>query len=173
VTDVERLTTEFSSHRDALRKFIDTAEALTLDDWNASRGPDKWSPAQVTEHLRMTYVTLSRELAGHGGFRIRTSFWQRTALRLRHLRSVLEHGRFPKGVPATREIRPPSGPYDRQQLLSALQEEGERFLAYVFAAKQSAMLTHPFLGRLPLLDGLRFATQHIRHHHPQIAPTAP
>lgn len=166
----ERLAVELSSHREALLAFIATSEALARDDWNTPRAGDKWSPAQVAEHLRMTYVTLSSELTGQGGFRIRTASWQRMLFRFRYLRSILRHGRFPRGVPATREIRPAAGPYDRQEQLSALREECERFLAAVSAAPASANLTHAFLGRLPLLDGLRFATQHIRHHHPQIVP---
>lgn len=170
VADSERLFSELTSHRAALLAFIETAEGIQPDGWNISPAADKWSPAQVTEHLRMTYATLSGELAGQGGFRIRTTLWQRSLFRLRYLRTILRSGRFPAGVPATREIRPGPGPYDRHELLSALSRESEKFLAAVSSAPPSALLTHPFLGRLPLLDGVRFATQHIRHHHPQIVP---
>ena len=164
------LNLEMEAQREALAAFVATAASLPPNAWNAAREGDKWSPAQVAEHLRLAYVTLRAELAGQGGFRIRTKPWQRWLLRFTHLRRILRTGRFPAGVPATREIRPPAGPYDRDELLSALRAEGERFEQAVAAAPMGSRITHPFLGRLALRDGVRFTAQHIRHHHAQIAP---
>jgi hypothetical protein len=164
------LPSEIRAHREALRAFIDDSNAVPLEAWNEARAIDKWSPAQVAEHLRLTYTTLLDELEGRGGFRIRTRWWQRWLIRVRYLRSILQEGRFPAGVPATREIRPAAGPYDRQGLHSALIRDGESFIRAVENAPSDSVLTHPFVGQVALLDGMRFATQHIRHHHKQIAP---
>lgn len=166
------LNVEMEAQREALDAFIATAASLAPDAWNASRDGDKWSPAQIAEHLRLAYATLRSELAGQGGFRIRTKPWQRWLLRLTHLPKILRTGRFPAGVPATREIRPAAGPYDREQLLTALREEGERFAQTVASAPAASRVTHPFLGKLALRDGVRFTAQHIRHHHAQIAPSS-
>ena len=160
-------------HRRALAAFIATAEGLPTAAWNASPSADKWSPAQVSEHLRLSYTTVLAELAGEGGFRIRTKWWQRRLFRLLHLPKILRSGQFPKAVPATREIRPAGGPFDRDQLLPSLRREGEKLNQVVTSGSlpSNAGITHPFLGRLDLVDGVRFLAQHIRHHHAQIIPS--
>lgn len=164
------LENELEAHREALHAFIETAEGLPAGAWNAARAGDKWSPAQVGEHLRLTYVTVCSELAGGDGFRVRTRGWQQRLFRLLYLPRILRRGRFPKGVPATREIRPGAGPFDRDELLAALRGAGEAFLQAAGAAHGSGggKVTHPFLGGMSVLDGVRFAAQHIRHHHAQI-----
>jgi hypothetical protein len=163
-----RLLLELEAHREALRDFIGAAEALRAEEWNSPRHGEKWSPAQVADHLRLVYVTIGKELAGESGFRIRTPWWLRWFFRLRYLPAILRHGRFPAGVPAMREIRPAAGPFDRADLLGALLREGERFMSSVGSARHGR-ITHPLLGRLGLVDGLVFTTQHLRHHHKQIS----
>jgi hypothetical protein len=166
----QRLAAEVGGHRAALEAFIATAEGLSTDAWNARRSSDKWSPAQVSEHLRITYTTILAELAGRGGLRIRTKWWQRRLLRFLYLPRILKGGSFPKGVVAPREIRPGDGPFERRAVLTALREEGEAFIRTVSAGRiGNETVTHPYLGRLGLVDGVRFLTQHLRHHHAQIA----
>lgn len=164
------LRDEIEAHRRALRDFIATAEAIAPAAWNAPAAGGKWSPAQVAEHLRLSYATSRAELAGRPGFRVRTTWWQRRIGRLLHLPRILAAGRFPAGVPAVREIRPGEGPFDRRELLAAFRDEGERFLADAAAAAgdRRATITHPFLGSLTLRQGVRFLAQHVRHHHAQI-----
>lgn len=164
------LAIELGAHREALHAFIETARGLPAETWNVARAGDKWSPAQVGEHLRLTYVTVRSELAGGDGFRVRTRGWQQRLFRFLYLPRILRGGRFPKGVPATREIRPGAGPFDRDELLEALRSEGEAFLQDASSAQGSGSgkVTHPFLGGMSILDGIRFTAQHIRHHHAQI-----
>lgn len=166
------LDAELSSHREALEAFISTIESLDHAVLNSRPATGKWSPAQVTEHLRLTYVILLAELEGEGGFRVRTKWWQQRLLRLRYLRQILHRGQFPKGVPATREIRPEDGPFERAEVVAKLRAEAERFLRVVPVAAQRAgvCVTHPFLGKVGVLPGLRFTTQHICHHHRQVLP---
>jgi len=163
-----RLERELADHREALLAFIATAEALSADAWNAARPGDKWSPAQIAEHLRLTYVAVRADLAGQGGLRVRTKWWQQRLFRILFLPRILKQGRFPKGVPAMREIRPAGGPFDRVQVLAALQREGEGFIAAVRTSTGNERVTHPYLGPLGVDDGVRFLTQHLRHHHAQV-----
>ncbi|HEX3128369.1 MAG TPA: hypothetical protein VH394_13650, partial [Thermoanaerobaculia bacterium] len=123
-----RLHSEIQAHRKALDEFINTARSIPLDLWNAPRSGDKWSPAQIAEHLRLSYVAASSELAGKGGLRMRTKRWQQWFLRPVYLTPILRKGRFPKTVPTIREIKPEPGSFDREELLSAFREEGESFL---------------------------------------------
>ena len=177
-TRPQHLADEIETHREALGAFIGAAEALPADAWNARRHGDKWSPAQIAEHLRLSYETVRAEVEGRGGFRVRTKWWQQRLFRFRYLPQILRYGRFPQGVGATREIRPGDGPFDRRELLDALRSEGEHFLASATSDRiVNASVTHPYLGKLGLVEGMRFMTQHLRHHHAQIvapgeAPTA-
>lgn len=165
-----QLQRELDAHRHALQSFIATAEQVDTVAWNTPSQVDKWSPAQVSEHLRLSYTTVRAELAGGTGFRVRTSWWKQQMFRLLYLPKILKSGRFPVGVRATREIRPAAGPFDQRALLDALRDEGEHFMEELSSVRTdgSIALTHPFLGRLGLLEGLRLATHHIRHHHAQI-----
>ena len=164
-----RLERELADHREALLAFIATAEGMSGEAWNAARPGDKWSPAQIAEHLRITYTQVFAELAGQGGMRVRTKWWQRRFFRFVYLGRILNQGRFPEGVRAVRELRPGDGPFDRAQTLAALRSEGDAFVASVRTSRTgNARVTHPFLGPLGLDDGVRFLTQHIRHHHAQV-----
>lgn len=165
------LAAEVEAHREALGAFIATADGLPGEAWNARRPGDKWSPAQVAEHLRLSYEIVHAEFEGRGGFRVRTKWWQQRLFKILYLPKILRRGSFPKGVPATREIRPGDGPFERRELLDALRVAGERFLATATSERiVNSRLTHPYLGRLGLVEGMRFMTQHLRHHHAQIAP---
>lgn len=169
------LSHEIELHRRALADFVATAEEIDPGEWDLPAQEEKWSPAQVTEHLRLSYAIVCSELAGRGGPRIRTRRWQRLLFRLLYLPRILKRGRFPQGVPAIREIRPAPGPFARQELLAAFGDEGERFLAAAgsAAADGGATISHPFLGPLTLVEGVRFMTRHVRHHQAQIAGGAP
>jgi hypothetical protein len=163
-----RLERELADHREALLAFVATAEGLSSEAWGAARAADKWSPAQITEHLRLTYVAVRAELAGQGGMRVRTKWWQQRLFRFIFLPRILKQGRFPKGVRAMREIRPAGGPFDRAEVLVGLQREGEGFIAAVRTSTGKERVTHPYLGPLGVDEGVRFLTQHLRHHHAQV-----
>jgi hypothetical protein len=165
---------EVDAHRRVLEGFLAVAEGVDAEAWNVPAAEGKWSPAQVVDHLRVTYTVVRQELAGGEGARVRTPWWRRLVLRRLFLPRILESGRFPEGVPAVREIRPGPGPFDRLELLAALRREGERFLAdaEAAAATAGAGITHPFLGRLGVGEGVRFTAQHVRHHQAQVAGAA-
>lgn len=80
------LQLESEMHREALGDFVATAEAVAPADWNAPVQEKKWSPAEITEHLRLSYVAVRAELAGQAGMRIRTRWWQQRLFRLLYLR---------------------------------------------------------------------------------------
>jgi hypothetical protein len=165
---------ELDAHRQALSDFVETAGNLDPPTWNEARPNGGWSPAQIAEHLRLSYLTVRADLSDTGGFRVRTAWWQQRLFRFLYLAAILDKGRFPRGVPSTSEVRPGDGPYDRQALLGSLGEEGEAFLDKLRAATMDSGrgLTHPFLGKLGLLDGLRFMTRHVQHHHRQLGESS-
>jgi len=164
-----RLDAEVVAHTGALAAFIATAERVRPSDWNLPRQGDKWSPAQIAEHLRLAYVAINAELSGHGGVRVRTTWWQQRLFRILYLAKILKAARFPAGAKAVREMRPAGGPYEQGSLLHALRQEGDRFANAVTSSSTRASITHPYLGKLTLLNGVRFLAQHTRHHHRQLS----
>jgi len=162
------------AHRMAIAAFIDAARAVPDDRWNASRTDGKWSPAQIAEHLRLSYATLRRELEGEVGFRVRVGPAKRLLLRLTVLRRMLRQRVFPQGAPATREIRPGGGPFEREATLAGLAGEAGAFGERLTARRdeRGTHVTHPFFGALDPLQGLELCALHVDHHRAQL-PVAP
>jgi hypothetical protein len=151
-------------------RFVQSAEAVPDASWKLPARPDKWSPAQVAEHLVLTYEAALREMDGGAGMRPRLRWWRRLYVRARYLRPLLEHGRFPERSPAVREIRPAGPARDKAELLQTFRERARAFDEGVAAAQQKGgfRLTHPFFGRLGTLDSVRLVAVHMEHHRQQL-----
>lgn len=163
-----------AEHQHAVEEFIDAARAVPDRDWERPLDNEKWSPAQVAEHLRLTYVTVASEMAGGSGLRIRSPWLLRVLLRWRILPRILATGTIPGGAKAPREIRPGEGPFDREQVLAALATSAkvaEEALVRHWSDGAGHM-THHIFGKLNPSTAMRFATVHTRHHARQIAVRA-
>lgn len=159
-----------AAHQASLQTFVASARGVPDAAWEVPITADKWSPAQIAEHLRMVYDVLSRQLAGGPGLQVRTSWWLRLVLRLRFLPRILEHGRVPAGARAPREARPGPGPFPREPLLADLVEAATRAEeALASGAKDpDVAITHHVFGRLTAVQALRFLTVHNDHHTRQL-----
>lgn len=159
-----------TAHRQALAAFVAAAGKVDPARWNDPPGPDKWSPGQVVEHLRLTYVVVGGELEGKTGLTARTPPWIRPLLRFRFLRRILKDGTVPAGAKAPRELRAGPGPYDRDQTLVALGEAAASFETTLTRRwnDPTAGVTHHVFGRLSAAQMLRFATVHLDHHARQL-----
>jgi hypothetical protein len=158
-------------HRRALADVLAAFRTLTAEQWRSPREPGKWSPAQIAEHLRLTYEVTTSELAGGQGMRLRAPWFVRPLLRLRFQGKILRNGQFPEGAPAVREIRPPDAARPREEALADLESAAERFMTAGAEADRNGRVrkvTHPFFGRFDLDTGLRLGTAHVRHHEAQV-----
>ena len=156
-------------HRRAVDACAAAIRAVAEAVWNTAREEKKWTPAQVAEHLAVSYDPLLSELEGGQGMRILVSWWKRRILRWKFLPSILA-GKFPRGVPAPREIRPTSTAPTPEAGARRLSECAGIFVdrfARAHAAGR-AHLTHPYLGTLSGAEALRFLTSHVRHHGRQL-----
>lgn len=163
-----------SSHRRSVEEFLAQARQVPSERWNTATMEGKWSPAQVVEHLRLTYEAVTREATGGTGLRVRTTWWLRLFLRLAYLRRILDQGAIPPGARAPRELMPGPGPFEREALLARLAAAVERAEA-VFVGDgrgRARGFTHHVFGRLDAGDALRFATVHNHHHARQLATGA-
>jgi hypothetical protein len=159
-----------SSHRNAVNLFIQRAQAIAPEQWEAPLGGGKWSPAQIAEHLRLTYEVVSGEMEGGQGIAIRTKPWQQAWIRVRYLPQILRSGRLPAGARAPREARPGDGPFDRAATLAALAHAATRFEEALADRwdRADAILTHHLFGKMTGKKGIRFLTVHTLHHTRQL-----
>jgi hypothetical protein len=174
VVDASRWRLAEDAHRAAVAAFIDAAKQVPDGRWNEPLADGKWSPAQIAEHLRLSYATLRSELEGEGGFRVRVGPAKRLLLRFTVLRRMLRRRVFPQGAPATREIRPGGGPFEREATLAGLAGEAGSFGERLAARRdeRGTHVTHPFFGALDPLQGLELCALHVHHHRAQL-PVAP
>jgi len=159
-----------AAHEQAVAVFLAAARAVPADAWNRPLGAGKWSPAEIAEHLRLTYALANAELTGGKGLRIRSSFWLRQLLRLLYLPGILRSGRFPRGVMAPREVRPGAGPFHQRETLAGL-EANAKAVGEKLAARQAPrgpVLTHHLFGGLDVVQAWRLLTVHTEHHRRQL-----
>lgn len=157
-------------HQHAVAEFVAAARAIEPTAWEQRPDATNWSPAQIAEHVRLTYEVVSAQFTGGPGLRVRTRWWQRLMLRWKFLGGILERGVFPKGAQAPREIRPGDGPFEREALLQALERAAidteNKFVAQWTAPART--MTHHVFGALAAPQGARLVTVHTLHHAKQL-----
>lgn len=162
---------DLAAHGAAVQQFLAAARAVPDDAWERPLAAGAWSPAQVAEHLRLSYAVVHAELHGGPGLRIRTPWLVRVLLRWRVMPRILSTGRLPAGARASSEIRPGAGPYPRGAVLEALAQAATATAAAIATRRdeRGAGITHHVFGRVALPEALRFLTVHTAHHARQLA----
>lgn len=164
------MTAGLEAHRTAVARFATAAEAVRPDLWSGPNPDGKWTPAEVCEHVAVSYELLARELAGGPAMAIRTSWFQRMVLRLTYMPRILRTGAFPPAVRAPRETRPESGAASPVAGAARLREQAAAFEREWLAARErgGGRVTHPYFGALSLAPALRFCEIHTLHHLRQL-----
>lgn len=158
-------------HSDAAAAVAAAAERIPPEKWMAPRGAGKWSPAQVLEHLSLSYDVLNRELTGGPGMQIRTKLWQRVFLRFTMLPKLMRGGGFPEGARAPREVREPVGNPDQRAAIASFRERAAKFEALADGAQHSGrrvLLTHAYFGRSNVRNAVLLCARHVEHHEAQL-----
>jgi hypothetical protein len=159
-----------AEHAAAANEFAATVAGLTVSQWKSRPAADAWSPAEITEHLARTYSQYAGESRGKNSLRIRLGPFRVLLARTFVKPRLLAGAPFPKAK-APRPLRPISGPdtpADGVALFRATGEACVRDLSILAERRPHRQLVHPYLGHLPLYDIVRFAAQHVRHHHRQL-----
>ena len=157
-------------HQVAVAAFLDTAGALPDEAWTRPWAPGKWTPAQITEHMVLSYRALVAEVTEGTALRVVTPPVRRTILRLLVLPHILFHRKFPVRAVSPREVRPGEG-VARDEGTRTLRSLAERFEAAADARRHAdgGRLTHPYFGVVDLTRGMRFCAVHLEHHRRQLA----
>lgn len=166
----ERLAAALEAHRAALAAFVQRARRVPAAQWEVPRASGKWSPAEITEHLRLSTEKLREEAEGSSSMRLVLPAWKRLLLRLTVLPRILRSGRFPRGAPAPREVRPVSPGLPRDEALGRFEREIARLEAACGAtpANGRRLLGHPYFGKISLTRFHRLLAVHALHHREQL-----
>ncbi len=170
---VQRLWTEaIGRHRAAVSDYLRAASSIEEPVWRLPVGPDKWSPAQITDHLIRTYQIAGRQVRGGEGIRIRYGFLLRQVLRLLFLPRIFRTRRLPGGAKAPREILPVDSKMPRETALERLDEFSGEFEREILLRRNDRRLrlTHHIFGEIEPLKGVDFMAIHTEHHGRQLPP---
>jgi hypothetical protein len=160
---------EAEGHRDSVEAAARALESQDPSAWNAPIAPGKWSPAEIAQHLALSYAPAIAELEGGRGYAIRLAAWQRFFARTFVVPRILA-GKFPERAPAPRESRPTGGAATPAEGARLLRESAEKFAHRLAEARAAGpvRVTHPYFGRLDAPVILRILSVHARHHLAQL-----
>lgn len=163
----ESIEARLAHHREAVEHFVLRARAIPAERWLVPRGEGKWTPAEETRHLILTYRAFAADLRGERTLRLKGTPLQRRIWRLFGLTTILHAGRIPRAVRAPMEVRPEGETAARDVLLDELQRavaDFETVFADTWRVRPARRLTHPFFGELSMSQAIRFIGVHTRHH---------
>ncbi len=163
------LNTAIAEHRQAVDEFAATARAVDGARWTVHPAEGKWSPAQIVEHIALTYE-YSRAVLNNNPPGPSAPRFLRPLVRIFFVNPVLKNGRFTRKGTAPAMFQPTSVPPDADELLPRLETALRGFEEELRAADRSGRSTvdHPFFGKMPVTDYLRLQTIHARHHRAQL-----
>lgn len=136
----------------------------------SKRAGDRWSPAEIVEHLQKSYSGTARGLEKaleKGAPLATTATLKQTVMTF----ALLNLGYFPAGRQAPKYILP-SGAVALPDVIAGVRtdlarlDEAAARVGKAFGPVK--VLDHPILGALSLDQWLRFHLAHTRHHEKQI-----
>lgn len=157
-------------HQSSLDRYLELANDLDESAWESPIGEGKWTPIEITEHLRAAYDIVISELTGGQGMRLRSNALLRPLIKLLYLPKILRTRKMPANVKAPTEIRPRNCIHDRSRALATLKEFGDRAQKEIGERRNdpNAYATHFILGKIRPLEGMEFMTIHLEHHTRQL-----
>jgi hypothetical protein len=164
------LARPLAEHEKALAEFVEAVNALSSSDWNHAMHAGKWSPAEIVEHVRLSFDVHRDALQGGPGARPVLTGWKAAAARWFVMPKILRTGRFPRNARAPREIRPTASSGSRGEGLARLRASASAFEEACQAVSDPASrrIVHPYFGALPLPTALRLLARHTRNHRNQL-----
>jgi hypothetical protein len=167
------LDTAIADNHKAVEEFTAAARGVDASRWSLPRAEGKWTPAQVVEHIALTYE-YSRAVLNNNAPGPAAPRFLRPLVRRFVVTPVLKSGSFKRKAKAPAMFQPSSSPDTPADLLSRLETALRTFEDDVRAAQHAgrSTLEHPFFGIMPVTDYLRFQAIHARHHRAQLPGAA-
>ena len=150
------------------QEFLQAVEGLTDQQWSFKPAPERWSVAEVAEHIVLAdgllFETATKSLTAPSD-----PTWEATLTKTDLLRRALPNRSTKVDAPAA--IRPQHG-LTRQQLIARFKEQRARALAYAQeteAPLKAHSAPNPFFGPLNAHQWLIYIPLHNLRHNQQIA----
>ena len=163
------LETAIANNRAAVEEFVAAARRLDAAAWAAPRVENKWSPAQIAEHLAIVYEYNRKVVKGEAG-KGAPRFLQPLA-RWFIVDRTLKAGRFTRKGRAPAIFQPvaktPPPPSELLERLTAAVIGMEADIRSGHPAGRHTV-AHPFFGTLQTIDWLTLQAIHARHHRSQL-----
>jgi hypothetical protein len=137
--------------------------------WAAPRGPGKWSPSQIVEHVARSLEESANMAIGRPSKFPKLPALMHPVVRALLFKRVLRKGTFPKAR-TNKAMNPASGPATAAEGRVRLEAAHQAFAAACrqVASRDERMQTTIF-GVVPVVDYVRFTELHTRHHERQMA----
>ncbi len=157
-------------HRTAITDYVQTASRIDEQIWRLSVEAEKWTPAQITDHLILTYEMLVKQICGGQGLKMQYGFPLRQILRLTILPKIYRTRQLPRGAKAPPEIMPEDSEMPRETALAKLEELSGAFENEILSRRNDKdfRLTHHVFGDIKPLKGIDFIAIHTEHHARQL-----
>jgi hypothetical protein len=162
-----------SANRQAMAGFLAAAKSVASPQWTQPIAPGKWSPAQIADHVAVSYEIAARALAGDSKIGSAPRFL-RPIVRAVGFTRILRNGAFPERMKGPPVFAPSTGhpSYDASAARVEKAVAGLESRARDMARTGTHSFDHPFFGRVSVADYIRFSELHARHHELQL-PRSP
>jgi hypothetical protein len=157
--------------RDAIEEFARSAEACG-GTWTVPRGPRKWTPAQIVEHVARAVEESANDMAGRKTRLLSLPGPARVLVRSLVFNRVAKHRKFFKAK-TNRAMDPETGPGAAKDARARLHEALTAFeIAADASAREGDTIHSVVFGRVSLADYIVFQELHVRHHRTQLPEAA-
>jgi hypothetical protein len=166
------LETTIADNRAAVADLVEAARSIDPAKWSAPRAAGGWSPGQVVQHVAIVYE-YSRDIVlgtPPGGSLPR---FLRPLLRRLIVDSTLKAGRFTRKGRAPAMFQPSPTAPSAAEGIARLEAALAGFEGAIRSRHPEGRhyVTHPYFGRIPTGDYVRFQSIHTRHHRRQLTST--
>lgn len=157
-------------HRAVIADYVQTASRIDEQVWRLPVEAEKWTPAQITDHLILTYQTLIEQIGGGRGLKMQYNFVLRQILRLAILPKIYRTRQLPRGAKAPPEILPQDSKMARQAALEKLEKLCGEFENEILSrrADKKLRISHHVFGAIKPLKAIDFIAIHTEHHTRQL-----
>lgn len=170
MTEIE---TAIAENRKALDEFVAAARAVPAARWQTPRADGAWSPAQIVEHLAVTFEFNRKVVAGTAPPLPLLLRAIRPLLRRMVITNTVKAGRFTRKGRTPAFLKPSASPPDIETVVARLNAavtglEGDLRSRHPEARHTVA---HPAFGSIATHEWIRVQAIHLRHHRDQFTST--
>jgi hypothetical protein len=161
------LRSRVTAARAAVDEVVETSVACAAR-WSVPAAPNKWSPAQVAEHVARSLEEAAIDMTGQRSKMPNLPWPLRFVARKLLFERVLARGAFPRAK-TNKAMDPETGP-ESPAAAGLRLDAAWRIFAEACSTRSagSSLAASRTFGAVPLADYVRFQEIHTRHHRAQM-----